>query len=345
MGLFKKIPVQRVSEQDLPQQAAFRGSLENLIAVAGQQSLYAHSDFVKQVDCPRCGARKRLPSKTAYLYCDHCGSLIDYDYRLANSGTNAGLTNTVYHHLESQVAAQLSEARAAGDADQLRRIYQWVFGEWVAQCPEAVSPRARSDEGFRARMVAYMAASAAYNDLDPQLAQISTHQAMAEAVLQRLPQPGGAAWLVSDGIWRVAELFKQHMDLLYQRLAENGILAMDPDQPPPGMPLRMEYSTFCQGWIPHLRPADAERLLAMFGLTSEYTKVDLSHALTRRCGGCGDELKALPGAKAVVCESCGRKLDLAGGETPCRTCGAPLSFPVGVSRLACPYCDSDTHRI
>ncbi len=47
----------------------------------------------------RCGAAKRLPPKTAYLYCDHCGSLIDYDFRLANSGTNTGLTNTVYHQL------------------------------------------------------------------------------------------------------------------------------------------------------------------------------------------------------------------------------------------------------
>ena len=47
----------------------------------------------------------------------------------------------------------------------------------------------------------------------------------------------------------------------------------------------------------------------------------------------------------LVCESCGRKLDIAGGQMPCQTCGAPLSFPIGVSRIECPYCHSETHRI
>jgi hypothetical protein len=102
----------------------------------------------------RCGAPKRLPSKTAYLYCDNCGSLVDYDFRL------------------------------------------------------------------------------------------------------------DGAWLVSDGIWQVAAEFKQLMEKTYQMLDATGVLAMDPDEAPPGVPLRMEYSTFCQGWVPHLRPADAERLLA-----------------------------------------------------------------------------------
>jgi len=107
----------------------------------------------------------------------------------------------------------------------------------------------------------------------------------------------------------------------------------------------MEYSTFCQGWVPHLAPADGERLLAMFGLTGEYQRANVTDAQTKRCGSCGDELKTMPGASAVVCESCGRKLDIAGGEVPCQTCGAPLSFPVGTSRIECPCCKSGTHRL
>jgi LSD1 subclass zinc finger protein len=221
MGLFRKRPAETATA---PRTAA--ESLETLIRSSGQPSLFAHSDFVKQVTCTRCGAPKQLPSKTAYLYCDHCGSLIDYDFRLANSGTSAGLTNTVYQLLDA-----------------------------------------------------------------------------------------------------------------------TGVLAMDPDEAPPGVALWMEYSTFCQGWIPHLLPADGERFLAIFGLTGQYARVTVTDAVTRSCGGCGDELKTLPGATAVICESCGRKLDIASGQTPCQTCGAPLSFPVGVSSLECPYCHSGTHRI
>src|SRR4051794_191965 len=62
-------------------------------------SLAASSRFVKRATCARCGAPKTRPSKTAYLYCDKCGALVDYDFRIANIGTNAGITNTIYQQL------------------------------------------------------------------------------------------------------------------------------------------------------------------------------------------------------------------------------------------------------
>src|SRR5437868_10828287 len=78
-------------------------------------SLSAHSQFVKRVACSRCGAPKTLPSATAYLYCDYCGALIDYDFRIANADTNAGLTNTVFHRLMAMVQGAMAQAKARGD--------------------------------------------------------------------------------------------------------------------------------------------------------------------------------------------------------------------------------------
>lgn len=57
------------------------------------------------------------------------------------------------------------------------------------------------------------------------------------------------------------------------------------------------------------------------------------------------EIFRVPDAKFVVCEFCGRKLDIGGGEVPCQTCGAMLSFPAGVGQLPCPYCASSTFRM
>jgi DNA-directed RNA polymerase subunit RPC12/RpoP len=339
MSMFKK-------SQPRPAAAAptIAESLDKLVQSSGKPSLFAHSDFVKQVNCSLCGAPKRLPSKTAYLYCDHCGALMDYDFRLANSGTNAGLTNTVYHRLIAPMQAEINRARALRDADRCLELHRGVFAEWIRQCPQAVSPRAGSDEDFRNRMAGYLAECTVRRDFDAAIATIDLQMNAVIGTLQRRPTANGA-WLVSDGIWQVAAMFKQQMEMAYQMFDATGVSAMDPDEAPPGVQLRMEYSTFCQGWIPHLLPADGERLLGMFGLTGEYSRVDVTDAVTKKCGGCGDELKTLPGATAVVCESCGRKLDIAGGETPCQTCGAHLSFPVGASSLECPYCHSGTHRL
>ena len=339
MGLFKKRSAQQATAAPTVAE-----SLQKLVETSGQPSLFAHSEFVKQVDCPRCGARKRLPSKTAYLYCDYCGSLIDYDFRLANSGTNAGLTNTVFHQLIAPVQADLDRARAVGDTGRYRELLRGVYTEWLRECPQAASPRVKSDEDFRDRMAAYCAESQLRKDFDPSLAVLEQQMNAVIATLQRRPN-GTGPWLVSDGIWQVAAMFKELIDKDYQMLGAAGVLAMDPDEAPPGVPVRMEYSTFCQGWIPHLPPGDTGRFLAIFGLNSEYARVDGTGAETKSCGGCGDELKTMPGANTVVCESCGRKLDIAGGETPCQNCGAPLSFPVGTSTIECPYCHTGTHRI
>ncbi len=319
-------------------------SLNRLVSTGGRPSLFAHSEFVKKANCPRCGARKQLPSATAYLYCDHCGALMDYDFRRANADTNAGLTNTVFHQLMAPVQLQAQQARAAGDTDGYRNVMRGVFAQWVRQCPQAVSPRAANDEDFRRRMVDYLVESTVSKDFDPALAALERQLNGLTASLQRISRPG-EPWLVSDGIWAVAAAFRALMEATYLRLESAGVLALDPDQAPPGVPLRMEYSTFCQGWLPHLPAAEAPRLLSMFGLTGEYAPVDLAGAVPRRCGGCGGELLSLDGAEAVVCQGCGRRLDLRAGESPCQGCGAALCFPEGVSQLNCPYCRSTTYRL
>ena len=307
-------------------------------------SLKAHSQFIKRVSCSQCGAPKSLPSTTAYIYCDYCGALIDYDFRIANADTNAGLTNTVFHRLIAPVQASLEQAKKRGHQDVYRALYRQVFSEWLKECPMAVSPRAKTDLAFRDQMVAYLAECAVTKDLDPRQAPLEVQMAQLVASLQRIPTPGGA-WRVAGGFWPYAELFKEQMELAYALMHEKGVDAMDPDHAPSGMALRMEYSTFCQGWLPHLSPADGERLLKLYGLTAEYDEYQPKQTDLHHCGACGAEVHTVTGARNVVCESCGHVIDIEGGAVPCLNCGAQLAFPVAVNHLLCPYCNTDTRRV
>ena len=193
-------------------------------------------------------------------------------------------------------------------------------------------------------MVAYMAASAVSKDFDPRQASLDATMNAQINALQRRPNPPGP-WLVSDGIWKVAETFKEQMRMAYELIQSSGVAALDPTEAPPEVALRMEYSTFCQGWLPHLVPGDGERLLSEFGLDGSYSHAEVIDTISNRCGGCGDDLKTLPDASAVVCESCGRKLDVGGAAAPCQSCGAALAWPVGESSLECPYCHARTSRV
>ncbi len=307
-------------------------------------SLKAHSQFVKRVNCSQCGAPKSLPSTTAYIYCDYCGALMDYDFRTANADTNAGLTNTVFHRIIATVQVPLTQAKMRGDRDAYRQIYRQVFSQWVQECPMAVSPRAKNDTAFREQLIAYFAECAVVKDLDPQQSPLDAKMNALVAALQRVPTPGGA-WMVAGPFWEYAAVFKQQMEMAYDLLQKMGVLAMDPDKAPDGVPIQMEYSTFCQGWLPHLVSADGERLLKMFGLTAEYDEVKPLQTDRRQCGACGSVLHTMSGAKQVVCEFCGFTIDVGGQAIPCSKCGAQLSFPVSTNHLICPYCSTDIHRI
>ncbi len=307
-------------------------------------SLKAHSQFVKRVNCSQCGAPKSLPSTTAYLYCDFCGSLMDYDFRIANADTNAGLTNTVFHRLIAKVQTPLMQAQVRADRDALRELYKQVFSDWIQECPLAVSPRAKSDMAFREKMVVYLAECAVTKDLDPTQVPLNAQMGTLVASLQRIPTPGGA-WRVAGDFWAYAAVFKKQMEMTYALMHELGVDALDPDKAPPGVPIQMEYSTFCQGWLPHLSPEDGERLLKFYGINAEYDDVQPRQTDLHKCGGCGSELHTLPGAKKVVCETCGNTIDISGGDVPCGKCGAQLSLPVSVNHVLCPYCNTDTRRV
>ena len=308
------------------------------------ESLKAHSRFIKRVNCSQCGAPKSLPSPTAYIYCDYCGSLMDYDFRMANADTNAGLTNTIFHRIIAAVQIPLMQAKARGDREAYRQIYRQVFSQWLQECPNAASPRAIKDMEFRKQFIDYCAECAVIKDMDPNQATLQAKMDGLVARLQRIPTPGGA-WMVAGPFWEYAALFKQQMEGTYALIRQLGADQLDPDHASPEVALRMEYTTFCQAWLPHLSAADGERVLKFYGLNSEYDEVQPHESEQRHCGSCGSDVEALPGAKQVVCESCGFTLDVGSQAVPCQKCGALLSFPVSVNSVVCPYCSTDTRRV
>ena len=308
------------------------------------ESLKAHSRFIKRVSCPQCGAPKSRPSTTAYIYCDFCGSLMDYDFRMANANTNAGITNTIYSRIMMTVQMPLMQAKARNDRDAVRQIYKQVFTQWLQECPNAASPRAIKDMEFRKQFIDYCAECAVIKDMDPNQATLQVKMDGLVARLQRIPTPGGA-WMVAGPFWDYAALFKGQMEGTYALNRQLGADQLDPDHASPEVALRMEYTTFCQAWLPHLSAADGERLLKFYGLNSEYDEVRPHESEQRHCGSCGSDVEALPGAKQVVCESCGFTLDVGSQVIPCQKCGALLSFPVSANHVVCPDCSTDTRRV
>ena len=296
--------------------------------------------FVKRCSCAVCGAPKKLPSAAAYVYCDYCASLIDYDLRRACDGDTT--PGPAYAATVNATQAASRAAVAAGDRDAYRDLQRAVYEAYAANVPMAVSHRARNDPGYRAEYVSFMAEFALARAFDP------TARALEAEMKQRVMGIRYSGNMMSptvdpDSFWPVADTLEKQIENNRALYRSAGLAELDPDS---GGHLtgKFAWSGFCQGWLGML-PADAaERLLDRAGLMSQYVPIQPHDGQPRHCGGCGGEFIALPGASAVICEGCGRKMDLGSAEIPCASCGATMTLPAGAAGVACPFCQSRVDR-
>jgi LSD1 subclass zinc finger protein len=296
--------------------------------------------FVKSCSCAVCGAPKKLPTVTAYVYCDYCASLIDYDLRRACEGDVR--PGPQYAATVNATQAASRAAVAAGDRDAYRDLQRKVYEAYVANVPMAVSHRAKNDSAYRTAYVNFMAEFALARAFDP------AAQALEAEMKQRVMgiSYGGAMMsptVAPDSFWPVVDTLEKQLGNSRALYRYAGLAEMDPDHAE-HLTGKFGWSGFCQGWLGMLPPDAAGRLLDRAGLKNEYVPIQAKDGQPRHCGGCGGEFSALPGAKAVICEGCGRKMDLGSAEIPCASCGATMTLPAGADGVACPFCQAQVER-
>jgi hypothetical protein len=315
------------------------GNVRGLLAALGMNW---NSDYAKRCTCRTCGGPKRLPSPSAYLYCDYCGALADYDFRKACDST--ALPGPAYVNLANSMRATTDAAKAAGDQAAYREAQRRLFEAYVTECPQAVSHRV-GDAKYRAGLVNYMAETAVVNDFDPAFSALAAEVIEKVKVLQW--KGGLQDRKVAGPSFRVmADVLKKQLARANELSSSPTLRDMDPDRAAKEVRDHMSSSTFCQGWLPFLEADDAKWLISDWGLDAEYTKLEVpTDGENWHCGRCGGDVVVLPGAKVVVCDHCGNSLDVGGGQSPCRGCGGLITFPVGLSQIDCPYCKTATERI
>lgn len=329
------------------QQAGQQMSVSEMMAQASALTgadQEARTQFVKKTNCHNCGGAKTLAPKTAYVYCDFCGSLTDYDFQKACDNPQSAMPGPAYEQLVRSLHADMEAAKRTDDPDTFRSIQKQLYGKWVELCPNAVSPRAKNDPEYRQQLVDYMAETATINEFDP------TYRQFADKVMQQtraiqwsgtFPRPTAAG----ATFWPLYETVKQQLEHSFGLLRAAGIIEMHPDQAPESLQRRMTWSMFCQGWLPCLSEEDSEKMIADAGLKGEYSKLEPKETTLRHCGHCGGDLHTLPGAKAVLCEDCGTQIDVSSAEVNCKNCGGEISFPLGKNRVTCPFCKAEAQRM
>ncbi|HEY5936000.1 MAG TPA: DUF1266 domain-containing protein, partial [Kofleriaceae bacterium] len=194
---------------------------------------------VLRVSCRECGAPRTRPSVSAYVYCDHCGALVDYDFAVVKDQPLAQ-PGPVYETLRAELAPELEAARERGDVAGYRALQRQLFEAWAVACPDATPMRTRDPE-YRARYVAWLAEGDTIAAFD---AGARAREATMRAAI------AGLAFAQVDGKPRVAsEPFRVLADAVFAYEAGRDALlapvyAMHPDGAPRELQRRIGHSLF-----------------------------------------------------------------------------------------------------
>ena len=264
---------------------------------------------VLQVTCPTCSAPRTRPSTSAYVYCDCCGQLEDFDVSLALAQPLVQ-PGPIYERLLAQVAPELAAARDRGDVDAYRAVQRRLFDAWIDACPHSLPVRIK-DPAYRIAYVAWLADARVIGDFD---AEARAHDATMRAAIALLQ------FVSIDGKIRVSPepfaamaaayfAFEARCDALY---VARELYAQHPEHITRELQRRIGFSIFVQGWLAMLDEAAGATLLERTGLARDYANLPIAATREAPCTHCGGPLALVEGARRVVCDHCGRLVDVVG---------------------------------
>lgn len=298
--------------------------------------------FKKSV-CPSCGGHKTKPSPTAYVYCDFCGTLADYDFAKACESP-AKQPGPAYQNLNAQLAPMMQQAKQYNDINGYRNLQRQLFEMYIDVLPNANPPRC-TDREYRTKYVAYMAEGGTVIAFDQQAQFFEAEVNRTVTTLQfAMPKPG-VMKVSPQSFQAMSNVVFAQQDYLAKLYEQRGVYAMHPDHPDGGLQKRIGISLFVQGWLPMLDENSTQQFLDRAGLKTEYVEVDPPKGDKADCAGCGSPLEILPGARRCICAKCGQGLEVAGERLSCHGCGAPLAPTEGSRNVTCPHCKQTFQRV
>lgn len=293
---------------------------------------------IKLTRCHVCNATKVLRSPTAYVYCDYCGALTDFDFQIAISDKRSKMPGRKYEELAKSLAPQLEAAKEANDKEAYLALQRTLYDAYVTACPAACPPRV-NDPVYRAKYIEQAARGATESAFDPEVSAASEQQAKIIKALKWVPGGPLGVTCRPDTFWALYDSLL-HITAVSKRMGERkGLAALNPDGDTPVNDL-ISMSMFAQAWLPYLAPPEAEELMTRTGLSAQYVEpAPVPEALVP-CGICKTEVHRLEGSKRCVCDDCGTLLrtDVV---VPCSHCSANVLMPAEQTMFQCPFCSTE----
>ncbi|MEO8703223.1 MAG: hypothetical protein ABI867_24465 [Kofleriaceae bacterium] len=296
--------------------------------------------MVRKARCPMCGSAKATPTRTAYIYCDYCGQLMDLD--IEKYRAQAPVPSAEYQALDDKLAPRIEAAKATRNRTELTSLYRQLKELWVRDMATMFSPRINDPE-FRAQMIEYLAFQSIVTDLSPKLAPLAEQLSEANAGME-LVERGGRYVIEAKTLWPIIEAQRAAADVYLAELTAFPDAVADPDDTPPAVSKQLGASTYVGGFMTMVDDATAKELLQRTGLEAAYEHVPDPELHKVFCGHCGANHESPTGARRVLCEYCGKHADI-GTAASCHSCNSKLVIGLGQTQATCAHCTAEVRLV
>jgi DNA-directed RNA polymerase subunit RPC12/RpoP len=296
-------------------------------------------DRIHAYRCFGCGAPKRIAPRTAYIHCDFCGTLFDYDLDIMTRDHEGADHQDLTEKLINGVRPQLKEAFRAGDWTRYREHWRWVYATDIALWPRAWSPRI-GDPAYREAMLDFVVGTClARNQRGPadRVAQERCEEVTGH-VEREIERGDRRAIAHGLDVWMPARMAALEEETrVYDRA---GLFAIHPDGLTASSYWQINRALLAVvQWKPLVHADVLAELLERFGITTATTEAQPIAIDRGSCGCCGGKLLVVAGSRAVVCESCGHRLDAGERAFGCPTCGARV-LAKRAGETKCAWCST-----
>jgi len=305
--------------------------------------------LVRKLKCPSCGSSKVTEVKTGYIFCDYCAEFIGFDF-VKIEDESKSVFNMDYYLEHSgwppetqeylNVIQKMGAVIAAKNEDEYIEIALKQMELQATLMPGTFSPKMKV-EGFRKKFLAY------YREFLKDRIADHFFEEQEQFNASLAPFMANITMELVEGkyLWKLDDKAMAYFDKIFsfsQSLSEKTInypsasLYPEPiSDTSKDLFLKQTMSAYCNT----LTEEDFTKLAKHYGFDSEYIEIPEVNISELTCVCCSTKLNVPEGAKFVICETCGNKIDPVALMVSCQNCGSSFS-PSNGNQSKCDYCGS-----
>ena len=305
--------------------------------------------LVRKLNCHSCGSSKVAEVKTGYVFCDYCSEFMSFDLVKLEDESKA-LFNMEYYTEHGGwpestqaylgVVTEMAEVIAQKDDKKYMDLALKLMELQMSLMPGSFSPKVKV-EGYRKKYLIYYKAL-----LEDQLADgFFENQIAFNAKMAPLTEKITMEMIDGAYLWKYDEHAKAYFKEVYEysKLLSEKVFSYPSTSLYPekitdtseDLFLKQSMSAYCK----MLSEKDFIELSREYGFENQYIEVPIINKSEIKCSCCSFSITILEGAKMVLCETCGNKIEPATSMIHCQNCGSSFKAADG-THSKCDYCGS-----